>query len=184
MTLVAHLLRQFRDVHRVIFLDADLVFKNDIYELYMNFDRFSTDQLFGLSHELQPTYFHVFTRYRNSAGKESRIGSLDSGKFPGFNSGDVLIDLDKMRKSTIYAKVLNPTFVAGLAAKYQFQGHLGDQDFFTLLYLEHADLFYVLDCSWNRQTCRYFEKLYPDVFSLYHVCNSSVSVMHFNCNSE
>lgn len=74
--------------------------------------------------------------------------------------------------------------VEALTARYKFQGHLGDQDFYTLISVEHPQLFYVLSCDWNRQLCRYWEdKGYKDVFHLYHDCKLPVKIYHGNCNS-
>jgi hypothetical protein len=55
--------------------------------------------------------------------------------------------------------------VTALAKKYQFKGHLGDQDFFTLLGLQHPRLIFKLPCSWNRQLCQWWrEHGYADIF--------------------
>lgn len=55
-----------------------------------------------------------------------------------------------MRQSKLYDSLITPEAVDRLTKKYYFQGHLGDQDFFSLIGMEHENLFYVLPCTWNR----------------------------------
>ena len=86
---------------------------------------------------------------------------------PGFNSGVLLMDLDRMRKSERYNTLLDSDIVEKLTQKYSYKGHLGDQDFYTLVSLENEDLFYVLPCTWNRQLCQWWrDKGYEKVFDL------------------
>lgn len=58
-----------------------------------------------------------------------------------------------MRNSKLYSELITPQTVEKLTKKYHFKGHLGDQDFFTLIGMDHEELFYVLPCTWNRQLC-------------------------------
>jgi len=68
--------------------------------------------------------------------------------------------------------------------RFSFKGHLGDQDFFTLLSFEHPELFYTLDCGWNRQLCTWWKtKGYEDIFDQYYQCNSKVKIWHGNCDT-
>ncbi|XP_011844353.1 PREDICTED: xyloside xylosyltransferase 1 isoform X3 [Mandrillus leucophaeus] len=71
-----------------------------------------------------------------------------------------------------------------LADKYHFRGHLGDQDFFTMIGMEHPRLFHVLDCTWNRQLCTWWrDHGYSDVFEAYFRCEGHVKIYHGNCNT-
>lgn len=58
-----------------------------------------------------------------------------------------------MRHSKLYNQLITPEAIEKLTKKYYFKGHLGDQDFFTLISMEHENLFHKLDCTWNRQLC-------------------------------
>ena len=62
------------------------------------------------------------------------------------------------RRSELYKRILLDNDIKKYAAKYQFRGHLGEQDFFVLLDAEHRELFYVVPCQWNRQLCRRFDR--------------------------
>lgn len=113
----------------------------------------------------------------------------------GFNSGVLLLDLAKLRQSELYDSLLNHETIDRLTAKYQFKGHLGDQDFFTLVGMEHEEMFYVLPCEWNRQLCRWWgEHGYEHVFDDYFRCeppsdddgranDDGIKIYHGNCNT-
>lgn len=53
--------------------------------------------------------------------------------FPGFNSGVILLNLKRIRESQFFEDLLKCDYVKNVTKKYTFRGHLGDQDFFTLL---------------------------------------------------
>lgn len=119
------------------------------------FFRFSSTNLYGLGYELSPVYRHVLYNYRTKH-KNTRFGSephffnaktaKTSNKsneinrpdaeiegFPGFNSGVILLNLERLRRSKTFANLLKCDIVQNLTKTYSFKGHLGDQDFFTLL---------------------------------------------------
>lgn len=96
----------------------------------------------------------------------------------------MLLDLASMRASSLYNQLLEPDHVAKLANQYRFRGHLGDQDFFTMIGMEHPELFYSLACGWNRQLCTWWrDHGYGDIFQLYYRCDGPVSIYHGNCNT-
>ena len=112
------------------------------------------------------------------------MGSPPPDGLPGFNSGVMLLDLEAMRSSALYNQLLQPGSVARLADQYRFRGHLGDQDFFTMIGMEHPGLFHPLSCGWNRQLCSWWrEHGYAEVFLLYSRCDRPVHIYHGNCNS-
>ena len=55
-----------------------------------------------------------------------------------------------MRESSLYQSLITPELVDKFTEKYSFKGHLGDQDFFSLIGMEHEELFHILPCTWNR----------------------------------
>lgn len=170
-------------IDRIIVLDVDLKFLADIAELWKHFDRFESQHLIGIANEQQPVYRHIFHMYRKDH-PATAVGEPPPHGLPGFNSAVVLLDLQRMRNSKEYAGLLNATVVSNLVTKYKFQGHLGDQDFFTLVGLESSRLFYVLPCGWNRQLCQWWKGHgYRDVFQHYHRCDDDIRIMHGNCNT-
>lgn len=69
--------------------------------------------------------------------------------------------------------------------RYRFKGHLGDQDFYTLLSFERPEFFYTLSCGWNKQLCQWWrDKGYSEVFDKYFSCvDDEVKIWHGNCDT-
>ncbi|XP_025084122.1 xyloside xylosyltransferase 1-like [Pomacea canaliculata] len=172
-----------RSLHRLIMLDADLQFRADVKHLNELFRQFAPGNVIGIAYEMQPVYRHVLAKYRQ-AHPETPAGAPKPSGNPGFNSGVLLLNLDEMRLSQQYNSLLSADVVQKLAEKYAFKGHLADQDFYTLISLEHMELFYVLPCTWNRQLCQWWrDKGYEDVFDHYFSCEGDVNIYHGNCNT-
>lgn len=172
-----------KEISRMIQLDLDLKYTSNIRELFEEFDHFPTNAVIGIAHEMQPVYRHTFWQYRQE-NPESKVGSPPPDGLPGFNSGVILLNLEAMRQSKLYNQLLDPSEVQKLTEKYHFKGHLGDQDFFTMIGMEHAQLFHILDCVWNRQLCTWWrDHGYGDVFDLYYKCEGHIKILHGNCNT-
>ncbi|KAK1168420.1 xyloside xylosyltransferase 1 [Acipenser oxyrinchus oxyrinchus] len=171
------------EIKRIVQLDLDLKYRTNIRELFEQFNQFPAGAVIGIAREMQPVYRHTFWAYRRE-NPDSKVGDPPPGGSPGFNSGVMLLDLEAMRRSEPYNQLLEPRSVSRLADKYRFQGHLGDQDFFTMIGMEHPSLFQVLDCAWNRQLCTWWKDHgYGDVFQLYYHCQGPVKIYHGNCNT-
>ncbi|KAM9762262.1 xyloside xylosyltransferase 1 isoform 1-T4 [Menidia menidia] len=168
---------------RIVQLDLDLKYRTNIRDLFQEFDRFPPGAVIGIAREMQPVYRHTFWQYRKE-NPHTRVGEPPPDGLPGFNSGVMLLDLSAMRASTLYNQLLKPSSVDKLTQHYRFRGHLGDQDFFTMIGMEHPELFYALACGWNRQLCTWWrDHGYGDVFQLYYRCEGAVHIYHGNCNS-
>ncbi|XP_049292668.1 xyloside xylosyltransferase 1 [Anopheles funestus] len=204
-----------RNMRRAILIDCDVVFRASIKELFDQFELFAPDQLFGLAPELTPVYRHVLSRYRmnnpqtifgspyyldklapptdvlsptTNDALRSKKTSADEKRnhgYPGLNSGVVMLHLDRIRRSRLYEEIIKESTVKNMAEKYSFQGHLGDQDFYTLMGFEFPGLIYRLDCVWNRQLCTWWrEHGYSDIFDSYFRCEGTVKIYHGNCNTR
>ncbi|KAL8188340.1 UNVERIFIED_CONTAM: Xyloside xylosyltransferase 1 [Gekko kuhli] len=172
-----------REISRIIQVDLDVEYRTNIWELFEEFDHFPEGAVIGLAQEMQPVYRHIFWQYRQEH-PGTKVGEPPPDGLPGFNSGVLLLDLEAMRQSALYNRLLEPEAVRHLAEKYRFKGHLGDQDFFTLAGMEHPGLFHVLDCTWNRQLCSWWrDHGYSDVFDRYFQCDGHVRIYHGNCNT-
>lgn len=196
-------------MRRAILVDCDIVFRSDIKELFDEFGKFSNENLFGLGPELTPVYRHVLYKYRAanpttnfgnpyylhllpSAAKVDlngddsyRLGNHIKHGYPGLNSGVVMLNLEAIRRSKHYEETLKADNIKNLVKKYSFKGHLGDQDFFTLLGYEFPALIYYLDCIWNRQLCTWWkEHGYGEVFDAYFHCEGKIKIYHGNCNTR
>ena len=172
-----------KSMHRVIMLDADLKFMEDIRKLYNRFELFTGENIIGIGRDLQPVYRHTFYEYRRDH-PGTRVGSPPPDGLSGFNSGVLMLDLERMRKSKLYNSLLNEESLNRLTKEFKFKGHLGDQDFFSLLSMKYEELFHVLPCEWNRQLCQWWrDKGYQEVFDLYFRCDADVKIYHGNCDT-
>jgi lipopolysaccharide biosynthesis glycosyltransferase len=169
-------------------LDIDLRFDNDIQELYQLFNQFNQNQIIGIARENQPVYRHLLWSYRQE-NPHTHIGNPPPYGITGFNSGVLLLDLNKIRQSILFNSYLEHSFlVEKLITKYHFHHpHLGDQDFYSLLSFEHDELFFILPCYWNRQLCTWWKgKGYDDVWENYFNCNNEehIRLYHGNCQTS
>ncbi|XP_055609514.1 xyloside xylosyltransferase 1 [Uranotaenia lowii] len=197
------------NMKRAILIDCDVVFRSSVKELFDQFDYFNPDHLFGLAPELTPVYLHILFKYRAQNpytlfgtpyylnGSSSALLTNSVGGFfgrtarktrhgyPGLNSGVVMLRLDRIRQSRLYEEIIKPESVKNMVEKYSFKGHLGDQDFYTLMGFEFPGLIYRLDCIWNRQLCTWWkENGYGNVFDSYFHCEGAIKVYHGNCNTR
>lgn len=172
-------------VERVVVLDIDVEFRGDVADLAAQFDQFKSEQVIGLAREAQPVYRHALYRYRKHH-PGTRVGEPPPNGLTGFNSGVMLQDLKRMRESPTctYVRLVDPSAFNHVLSKYQFKGHLGDQDFYTLLSFDHEELFYVLPCTWNRQLCQFWSRvLNKNEFMKYYRCKGNIHLYHGNCHT-
>ena len=181
-TAIHHVLPQ--SMTHIISLDSDMLFKTDIKQLFAIFDNFKTGTIFGLAREQQPVYRHILRFFRDK-NPGTKVGEPPPDGLTGFNSGVVLINLLNMRESRFYNLLFYNNVMKEMADRYIFQGHLGDQDFYSLLNLEYSGLFHILPCSWNRQLCTLWrDKGYVQVFDFYYNCSEPIHVYHGNCGTK
>lgn len=182
--------------------------------------RFSPDNLFGLSPELTPVYYHILYKFRErnpstnfgrpyypaaaTASAAAQALNVDGSRaahgnrkhsaasaavvkhgYPGLNSGVVMLNLDAIRRSKLLENIIRPEHVARLVHKYQFRGHLGDQDFYTLIGYDMPGMVYRLDCAWNRQLCTWWKDHgYSEIFDTFFHCEGKIRLYHGNCNTR
>ena len=142
--------------------------------------------MIGIAPELNPVYRHILYMYRLNH-TDTPLGSPQPDGYQGYNSGVLLLQLSKLRSSQLYNSYLMESTIKQLVGKYSFRGHLGDQDLYTLVGCEAAgrQLFYQLECTWNRQLCTWWrDHGYSKVFQDYFYCHGDVNIYHGNCNTE
>ncbi|KAJ3600009.1 hypothetical protein NHX12_033961 [Muraenolepis orangiensis] len=174
-----------QNLTRIVQVDLDLKYRTNIRDLFQQFDHFPRGQSWASPERCSPStaHIHTFWQYRKE-NPSTRVGEPPPDGLPGFNSGVILLDLRAMRASALYNRLLEPGNVAKLADQYRFRGHLGDQDFFSMIGMQHPELFYVLACGWNRQLCTWWrEHGYREVFQLYYRCDGPIYIYHGNCNT-
>ncbi|KAG7177737.1 xyloside xylosyltransferase 1-like [Homarus americanus] len=179
-----HLHKLLQGLDRVILMDIDIKVKGDIAELHSHFERFSPSNVIGMTLEQSSVYRHVLSAYRKKHPNTTFGSPPTQGGFPGFNSGVVLVDINKLRKSDIIRKYLSKSKLREKTTYYSFQGHLGDQDLYTMIALDHPELFYTIPCGWNRQLCTWWrDHGYRTVFDQYFNCTEEFKILHGNCKT-
>ena len=173
-----------RSFHQVVLLEPLLKFKSDIAKLHELFGSFHRENLIGAAFDLHPGYRQRLEQYRRDH-YNTRIGSPGPNGLPGFNSGVLLMDLDKMRASALYNTLLKPSNAEKLTSEFHVEGFLGAQDFVTLAGMKYEWFFYVVPCQWNRQKCPEIEmgnEIKRDELKQYYNCPGKVKVHNFKCN--
>ncbi|XP_060863758.1 xyloside xylosyltransferase 1 [Metopolophium dirhodum] len=167
---------------KAIVVDVDTAFQSTICDLYNVFDNFTNTQLFGLAPELSPVYHHILWKWRNYRG--DKYNTQPQTNLNGLNSGVLLSYLERIRKSAEYNRLISPEWISSVVQKYLFKGHLGDQDWYTLVSYEHPELIYRLSCGWNRQLCTWWKLHgYADTFDSFARCTEKVHLYHGNCDT-
>lgn len=123
---------------RVVVLDTDVTFSSDIAELWALFAHFSDKQVIGLVENQSDWY----------------LGNLWKNHRPwpalgrGFNTGVILLQLDRLRQSGWEQmwKLMAKRELLTLQAT-----SLADQDVFNAVIKEHPELVHPLPCVWNVQ---------------------------------
>ena len=90
------------------------------------FEAMPAASLIGIGPELTPHYSKM-------------LGSLMAPSYQGFNSGVVLFQFEKMRKSNLYNAYITPDEVGSLMKKYSYRMSLAEQDWFTNLGISHPN---------------------------------------------
>ena len=119
-------------IKKLILMDVDLEFKIDISDLFRQFNKFSASEVIGCGVTQSPYYFSFFKSYKK-IDPGTHIGG--PGRYQGLNTGVLLLDLEKMRKSVLYQKTTEPDKITEMKGKYQLTGTVGDQDWLTLVQL-------------------------------------------------
>lgn len=101
--------------------DADTKFRRDVKDLFQEFHNFGKEALFGLAPELTPVYRHVLYLYRSKHPTTMFGEPRHKGGYPGYNSGMVLFNLERLRNSRVYNETVSKKNVDAMTEKYNFQ---------------------------------------------------------------
>jgi len=169
-------------LNKAIVVDVDTEFRSSVCDLHDVFDNFTDAQLFGLAPEQSPVYHHILWKWRNY--KRDRYDPRNRTDLNGLNSGVILLYLERIRQSSEYDRLFSPEWISNVVQKYLFKGHLGDQDWYTLVSYERPELIYRLSCGWNRQLCTWWKQHgYADTFDSFARCTDKVHLYHGNCDT-
>ncbi len=144
-----------KDVRKLILLDTDVIVVRDIARLYAQFGAFGT-AVVAIANEQSLLY---------------QRGS--NWKMEGKNGGVQLLDLQRMRRSSSYARALDRVASGEDGRRI---GYLGDQTLYTFLAADYPRLFHTLPCEWNRQLSMHFGFRNVSV----HACPRRCGIAHAN----
>lgn len=91
-----------------------------------------------------------------------------------------------MRRNKVYHRYLfDEEQLKALCDRYEFKGTLAYQDVFTLIGMERPELFYHLDCVWNRQLddTALIDEKFTAIFEPFHRCDGPIRIYHANGGS-
>ena len=136
-----HYLEFPETLKKLIIIDVDLEFRTDFFDVYRLFKKFTETEVIGCGVTQSPYYFTYFKQFKTT-NPDTHIGG--PGRYQGLNTGVLLLDLEKMRKSTLYKHVTMPETITDMKKKYRFAGTVGDQDWLTLVGENKSRSSYVL----------------------------------------
>ena len=159
---------------KVVIVDLDLEFRCSLKELYAQFNEFSEDELMSIAANQSPYYYFATAAYR-ALNPHTKVGQ--PGKFQGLNTGVVLMDLDKMRRSQLYTEEIELESMVALHKNFlpSSDWGLGDQEWLTLLGWQYPHLMRQLPCQFNRQVTSTKGR---DRWEKYFSCEAKTKIMH------
>jgi len=139
----------FPNLDHLIATDLDIEFRSNIEEVFEQFRHFSEHNLLGAAPDPSPMYMNAAKDYLEWSPSKTILGQ--GGDFPGLNTGVVLFNLTRMRRSKDLNDQLNIGAMRKLLDHFRFNDKcmLGDQDWFTLLSWRMPECFYQLPCAFN-----------------------------------
>ena len=163
----------YPQLDRLVWLTGSIKLRTDISELQQHFELFQADQVAGMTLTQGAQFASAFAVYRYIHG--GQLGLSPPLGWPGFNAQLMLLDLDKMRKSSLIKRYIDLENQFYLIEKYEFKGRklLPDLDeWLTLIAAEQPGLFYTLPCQWNVQ-----QVMDEDAFQY---CRNDIKAMEFD----
>ena len=132
------ILPEIFQVPKILVVDTDVTFLNDVSLLWQSFTDFNEDQLLGLVENQSNWYLKTLPYDQRSW---PALGK-------GFNTGIMLMNLEHLREK-------NFTHLWGTTAKRVLktisETSLADQDIINAVIKEYPHIVYRIDCTWNIQ---------------------------------
>ncbi|CAH8837704.1 unnamed protein product [Trichobilharzia szidati] len=147
-------------VEKVISLDIDLLVNSDLLELWRYFDKFNSSQMIGLVANQSPWYLRktnrvvwpawcaICTCYLFFPHAGGQFKYIENGQRSGYNTGVMLLHLDRLRKFH-WSEHWNRTTKSALLRISH--ASLADQDIINTALVKYPSSIYELPCEWNVQ---------------------------------
>ena len=104
---------------------------------------------------------HYVLRVKNP---DSPLG--EPGPLQGANTGVLLMDLKRMRRSKEFTAFLEPSKIEAACEKLHFRSYFGDQDWWNMVVWSAPQFRYNLDCGFNYQVNQEFNNEIMDEVKL------------------
>jgi UDP-xylose:glucoside alpha-1,3-xylosyltransferase len=120
-------------IDSLLYVDTDVLFLDDIKNIYNHFKLFNKTQIAALAPEHEWETMGWYNRF----ARHPYYGKM------GLNSGVMLMNLTRMRSFNFIEKML-PFYET-----YKYNITWGDQCLLNILFHFYPETLYVYDCSWN-----------------------------------
>ncbi|XP_039271125.2 glucoside xylosyltransferase 1-like [Styela clava] len=132
------------DIDSVIFVDTDVIFLSDVFQLWSVFAEFNSTQLSAMCIEYED----------EKMGWYNRLGRTPYYGKTGLNAGIILMNLTRMRKAKFrndfkHSLMTWKDMLQPLYDKYQYSLTWGEQDLLNIIFHYNSDMLYELSCDWN-----------------------------------
>eukprot|EP00730_Choanoeca_flexa_P014903 TRINITY_DN6689_c0_g1_i1.p1 TRINITY_DN6689_c0_g1~~TRINITY_DN6689_c0_g1_i1.p1 ORF type:complete len:711 (+),score=87.78 TRINITY_DN6689_c0_g1_i1:84-2216(+) len=148
-------------VHRLIAIDNDILFQADVSHLWDIFRIMNRQQAIAMAQQQSDWYLGKLA--------DTRADVVWPAIGRGYNSGILLLDLDKLRRNSFveWPRLLTKELT------HRRQTGLADQDVLNLMSVHSPTMFFELPCHWNLQL---------HAHSAFQLCLNSFrpSVLHWN----
>ncbi|XP_052065869.1 glucoside xylosyltransferase 1-like isoform X2 [Mytilus californianus] len=124
-----------KDVDSLLYVDTDILFLRPVDDIWRFFDQFNSAQLAALVPE-----------HEDKAASNYRFARHPYYGESGLNSGVLLMNLTRIRKSTWIDSMVKYYIQYKPIIRY------GDQDLLNIYFYHHIDELYVYSCEWNYRT--------------------------------
>jgi len=160
----------FKNLERLMVFDVDLLLKEDLGVLNGYFDDMTGEECIGLALD-QTGYYREFKQAFIENDMVGLLGmDIDDIRLHGTNTGVVLYHLERIRQNSLLVEQTKTKSMQALADLLEFEGVVGDQEWYTLLLWKYPQLLKILPCEYNVQ--RTPLEFYPNP------CGNKVKILH------
>lgn len=151
----------FPSLTYILYVDKHIIFHDDVGKLYNDFKSMDPDEAIGMVQEQTLKYMRAFGSYQVKS-PATKLGKPPTKGNPGFNPDLMVMDLVKLRASSVYKSMIHELKISLLLKKYSM--HLEEDlpdlgEILNLIAAEKPQMFHKLSCEWNKSANQGFDPL-------------------------